>query len=163
MLKKLSEKIGFTFSELAIISFLLAVLLFGTAAKFFIQSNNSFDYKTFSYAHDDSLFFSDYSGIDSSNAIGTSDSLSKSNVLGFKSRDFSRIAPKSIPGDNSIGLNKSGITDPTLVPGIGKVTAKNIIELRNKRGKFSNLDELLDVKGIGDKKFNKIKRYFYID
>ena len=163
MLKKLSEKIGFTVNELTIISFLLAILLVGAAAKFFIQSKDSIDYKTFSYAHDDSLFFSDYSGIDSSNALGTSDSLSKSNVLGFKSRDFSRTAPKSTPGDNSIGLNKSGLTDLTLVPGIGKVTAKNIIELRNTRGKFSNLEELLDVKGIGDKKFNKIKRYFYID
>ena len=42
-------------------------------------------------------------------------------------------------------------------------TAKKIIELRDVRGGFSNLSELMDVKGIGEIKFNKIKKFLYIE
>jgi competence protein ComEA len=49
-----------------------------------------------------------------------------------------------------------------MLPGIGEKTAEKIIELRTERGKFKKLDELMDVKGIGEVKFNKIKKFLYI-
>ena len=49
------------------------------------------------------------------------------------------------------------------MPGIGKKTAEKIIELREKKGKLENLNELLEVKGIGKKKLEVIKKYIFIE
>ena len=40
--------------------------------------------------------------------------------------------------------------------------AKRIIEYRNSNGFFGSIDELMNVKGIGAKKFDKIKTYVTI-
>jgi len=48
------------------------------------------------------------------------------------------------------------------LPGIGKITAQKIIDLRSKKTKYENLEELMEVKGIGKVKFNKIKKFLYI-
>jgi len=42
-------------------------------------------------------------------------------------------------------------------------TAEKIIELRNKRNGFKKIEELLDAKGIGQKKFSAIANYLYIE
>jgi competence protein ComEA len=49
------------------------------------------------------------------------------------------------------------------LPGIGDKTAKAIIAYREKNKRFRNISELLKVKGIGESKLNKIKKYIYID
>ncbi|HUX93217.1 MAG TPA: helix-hairpin-helix domain-containing protein [Ignavibacteriaceae bacterium] len=163
MFKKFSEKAGFTQIEIKVIFFLLIILLIGGVAKTVTQSKENFDYKNFSYTKDDSLFISESQGNESIKAFETSDSLNKSKVLDFKNQSFFNAERKAIPKEKSVNLNKSGVEELTKIPGIGKIIAKNIIELRNQRGKFLTLEELLDVKRIGDKKFNKIKRYFYIE
>jgi competence protein ComEA len=43
------------------------------------------------------------------------------------------------------------------LPGIGPATAKKVLEYRAKIGKFTKIEELINVKGIGEKKFLKIK------
>lgn len=58
-----------------------------------------------------------------------------------------------------IDLNSATIEDIIKIPGIGKVTAKNIIEYREKNGPFNSLEDLLKVKGIGPKKLEQIKPY----
>ena len=163
MFKKFSEKAGFTQTEIKVIFFLLIILLIGGVAKTVTQSKENFDYNNFSYTKDDSLFISESPGNKSIKAFETSDSLNRSNVLDFKNQSFFNAERKAIPKEKSVNLNKSGVEELTKIPGIGKIIAKNIIELRNQRGKFLNLEELLDVKRIGDKKFNKIKRYIYIE
>ncbi|RJX29801.1 MAG: helix-hairpin-helix domain-containing protein [Desulfurivibrio sp.] len=45
------------------------------------------------------------------------------------------------------------------IPGIGPRLAKRIIDLRNQRKKFHDIDELLAVEGIGPQKFAAIKQY----
>jgi comEA protein len=56
-----------------------------------------------------------------------------------------------------VRLNYVGADELTLLPGIGPKTAQNIIEYRNKFGKFTKIEDLLSVKGIGKTKFEKIK------
>jgi len=56
-----------------------------------------------------------------------------------------------------INLNTATKQDLMLLPKIGPVTADNILEYRAQIGKFNKVEELLNVKGIGNKTFERIK------
>jgi competence protein ComEA len=60
---------------------------------------------------------------------------------------------------NLINLNSATATDLELLPGIGPVLAKRIIEFRKSHGGFLNVQGLLEVKGIGDKTFKEISAH----
>lgn len=66
--------------------------------------------------------------------------------------------------NNNLEVNINTATQTQLeeLPGIGPSTALKIIEYRNKHGKFSSIDDLKNISGIGDSKFNKIKDYIVI-
>jgi len=61
-----------------------------------------------------------------------------------------------------IDINRSSMQDLVLVPGIGEKTAEKILDQRNMNGKFSKLDELMQVKGIKEKRVEKLRRYLCI-
>lgn len=63
----------------------------------------------------------------------------------------------------SIILNKASSSDLEKLPGIGEVMSKRIITYRTLRGKFSTLEELMNVSGIGPKKFERMKPYLRLD
>jgi comEA protein len=56
-----------------------------------------------------------------------------------------------------INLNSATAEQLQSLPGIGPAIAKTIVEHRTKVGKFNRIEEILKVKGIGEKKFQKIK------
>ncbi|MCL6472033.1 MAG: helix-hairpin-helix domain-containing protein [Firmicutes bacterium] len=60
-------------------------------------------------------------------------------------------------GDAKINLNTATLEQLDALPGIGQVTATRIIEYRNKRGPFKRVDDLKEIDGIGNKKFDQIK------
>ena len=60
-------------------------------------------------------------------------------------------------GGAKVNLNSATAEQLTSLPGIGPATARLIIEHRTKTGKFSRIEELMNVKGIGEKKFQSIK------
>ena len=43
------------------------------------------------------------------------------------------------------------------IPGVGESIAKRIVEYRTYNGKFSSIEEIKNVSGIGDKKFEEMK------
>jgi len=49
------------------------------------------------------------------------------------------------------------------LPGIGEKTAEKIIEYRNNFGKFRHPQDIMNVKGIGEKKFEKLKSFIIIN
>lgn len=49
------------------------------------------------------------------------------------------------------------------LPGIGAVTAKRIVDHRSENGRFSNIEELKEVPGISEKKFEKLKKYISVN
>ena len=56
-------------------------------------------------------------------------------------------------------LNLNAATEAQLeaLPGIGPATATRIVEYRKKNGGFKKVEELMNVKGIGEKSFLKLK------
>ncbi len=64
----------------------------------------------------------------------------------------------SVRQDNQI-INLNTATEDQLdeLPGIGETMAKRIIEFRQDKGSFTSVDQLKDIEGIGDKKFERLK------
>jgi competence protein ComEA len=56
-----------------------------------------------------------------------------------------------------LDLNRAGPEDFESLPGIGPVLAERIMVYRKSNGGFRTVDELRQVKGIGQKKFTKVR------
>ena len=65
-------------------------------------------------------------------------------------------APVAAP-KTTVNLNTATIEQLTTLPGIGIKTAERILEYRTKNGGFKKIEELMNVKGIGEKSFLKLK------
>ena len=61
--------------------------------------------------------------------------------------------------EEKININKATQTEIETLPGIGPSTALKIINYRNEHGKFKNVEDIKNVPGIGDTKFENIKEY----
>jgi len=57
----------------------------------------------------------------------------------------------------AINLNTATVDQLETLPGIGRKTAERIIEYRTKAGGFKRIEDLMNVKGIGEKSFLKLK------
>jgi competence protein ComEA len=70
-----------------------------------------------------------------------------------------KAAPKGSSAASSAPLNINTATVAQLeaLPGIGARTAEAIVEHRSKVGSFKKIEELMNVKGIGEKSFLKLK------
>lgn len=56
-----------------------------------------------------------------------------------------------------VNLNTASPTDLEGLPGIGAKTAARIVEYRQKNGPFKKVEELMNVRGVGEKNFLKLK------
>jgi competence protein ComEA len=56
-----------------------------------------------------------------------------------------------------ININTADAEQLATLPGIGTVKAEAIVKYRKNNGKFKNINDLKEVKGIGDKMIEKIK------
>jgi competence protein ComEA len=62
-----------------------------------------------------------------------------------------------------VNINTATAAQLEQLPGIGARTAERIIEYREKNGAFKKIEELMNVKGIGEKSFLKLKAYLTVN
>ena len=67
-------------------------------------------------------------------------------------------AEKSDP----IDLNRATVRELIQLPGVGEVIAKRIVDFREEHGPFKRVEDLMKVKGIGEKSLEKIRPYIRI-
>jgi competence protein ComEA len=56
-----------------------------------------------------------------------------------------------------VNLNTATAAELEALPGVGAATAKLILDHRQKNGGFKKIEELMTIKGIGEKSFLKLK------
>lgn len=56
-----------------------------------------------------------------------------------------------------LNLNTATVEQLEALPGIGRKTAERILEQRQKAGGFKKIEDLMSVKGVGEKSFLKLK------
>ncbi|MBU3742723.1 MAG: helix-hairpin-helix domain-containing protein [Candidatus Kapabacteria bacterium] len=77
--------------------------------------------------------------------------------------DEARATPKPLPhgGERSISivnLNSASKTRLMTIPGVGEATAERILQHRS-RSPFGRPEDIMLVKGIGEKRFEKMRPY----
>lgn len=73
-----------------------------------------------------------------------------------------KSAEESAIPSGKINLNTATANQLDTLPGIGPAYASRIIEYRNSNGGFKTIEEIKNVKGIGEKTFEKIKELISI-
>ncbi len=62
----------------------------------------------------------------------------------------------------TININTADAASLCSLDGIGKVKAQNIIDYRNANGEFKTADEIMNVKGIGQRTYESIQDYICV-
>lgn len=63
---------------------------------------------------------------------------------------------------DKININKANASDLMKINGIGESTANKILDYREHNGKFNSIEEIKEVKGIGEAKFKNIQNYITV-
>lgn len=88
-----------------------------------------------------------------------SDTLDRENNGGDKSQSEKSSSSKR---NYIVNINTASQTELETLPGIGPSLALKIINYRKDHGKFSSIEQIMEVNGIGENKFEKLKKYISI-
>jgi competence protein ComEA len=62
-----------------------------------------------------------------------------------------------------VNVNTAGVDELVRLPGIGESKARAIVDFRKERGAFKSVEQLREVKGIGDAALERIRPHVAID
>ena len=74
-----------------------------------------------------------------------------------------KTAKKPTALEGKLNINTATVKQLTLLPGVGKKTAENIIAYRTQNGNFKAVENLVKVKGFGKKTLGKSKVYITLE
>jgi competence protein ComEA len=170
------QKLSFTKNEIRVLFILLLILFLGLGIKI-TKGIISDDSIIFDYTKSDKMFNNKFASSVLSDTGFVLDSLFskeeiktiekvKSSEDSLKSLD-SKKKKKSKKGEDlkekSININTASMEQLILLPGVGESTAEKILAYRKEKGGFKKIEDIMKVKGIGTKKFEKLKPYITTD
>jgi len=79
---------------------------------------------------------------------------------GIKIKISRMAANKLLAFSVPLDLNRASAEDLCLIPGIGESLAQEMIAYRDRRKGFRSVEDLRNVKGIGEKKYRNLKGFF---
>ena len=79
-----------------------------------------------------------------------------------KSKGVKAATSAATKVSNPLNLNTATAKELQVLPGIGPKIAERIVKYREKNGPFSSVDDLTKVKGIGQKKLEKIRPFLKV-
>jgi competence protein ComEA len=62
-----------------------------------------------------------------------------------------------------VNVNTASAEELSLLPGVGPARARAIVELRQQRGGIKRIEDLLEVKGLGEASLAKLKPYLALE
>lgn len=65
-------------------------------------------------------------------------------------------------GGGLVNINTAGVNELTTLPGIGQSRAESIISYRENNGKFQSIEDIMNISGIKQAAFSKIKDYICV-
>jgi len=74
-----------------------------------------------------------------------------------QSKPASRTTTAKAAAGRVVNINTASVAELNGLPGIGAKTAALIVEYRQKNGPFKKIEELMNVRGVGEKNFLKLK------
>lgn len=92
--------------------------------------------------------------------LNLSEALKDGQQLNVPEKPLKIINGEAMVGDtkhSKVNINTADEKELDTLPGIGPAMAKAIIYYRNNNGGFKNIEELKNIKGIGDSKYKKIE------
>ncbi len=90
----------------------------------------------------------------------TSESEEQTNIISEESGII--IIESEEETESLININKASLAELMNIPGVGESTATKIIEYRTTNGKFETIEDIKNVSGIGDAKFEAMKSYITV-
>lgn len=161
---KVQNFFGVTRSELIMSFMILGGLVIGLPAKYYLSGNANkirsqqdlaFMLDSIAEAERSSFISTDY-------ANAPIEELAAADTIVSK-ETFFPVAKKEIEPDKPliVNINTASRVELAKLPGVGDKTAQKIIEYREKSA-FTKPSDIMNIKGIGPKKFKKMKAYIAI-
>ncbi|MFZ4568879.1 MAG: ComEA family DNA-binding protein [Bacteroidota bacterium] len=154
---------GISKGEFLVLSMLVSGGMLGILIKFIqphslmedhsLQSAEMFNHilDSLSYAEQ-----STFTGIDDSGNPLTE--LARADTIVKKQGAFPSASHAKVSAGQIIDIQKASKNDLMKLPGIGEATAERIIEYREQEG-FDKIEDIMNVKGIGTKKYDKMRAH----
>lgn len=77
--------------------------------------------------------------------------------------DGSAEAADASEGESRVNINTATKEELMTIDGIGEIYSERIIELRERVGGFTSVEQLLEVEGISQKKLDRIRNYITVE
>ena len=83
-------------------------------------------------------------------------------ALGAKAPGTAPLESKTTPAISKININSADAQVLSTLKGVGPKTAGLIVDYRREAGEFKTIEEIMNIKGIGEKTFESIKPFITV-